>query len=427
MASKAQVELLKQDTRAWNRWRREDPEIDVDLREADLSNADLYKADLRGADLYNANLSGANLWEADLTEANLDLANLNSANLKKANLYMADISEANLSGAKLSFAKLMGATLSGANLSGAKLRRADLSKADLRMANLEEADLVRANLEEADLIMANLTEAILSGANLTNAKFAQAILHKTNLSGANLSGAFFHKAYLQGAKFFGAIVDNCTRISDCQFDKDTDFELVELGDMKIDSGTRQLLEYSTRKNKWDKWCDEHPLLMGWFVRRFWRASNYGLSTPAILKTFFSLAIVFAIVYYVWGAVDCYLLEIGDDPGIVKNLFVVDSDKHSVPWCEVPVRSLYFSVVTMTTLGFGDMYSKATADLQSDPYGAFRCGAGHLLLMIQVLLGYVLLGVLVTRFAVLFAAVGPAGKFVPYKPQKANEKSEDEQE
>ena len=32
------------------------------------------------------------------------------------------------------------------------------------------------------------------------------------------------------------------------------------------------------------------------------------------------------------------------------------------------------------------------------------------LMIQVLLGYVMLGALVTRFAVLFTAGGPAGEF-----------------
>ncbi len=32
------------------------------------------------------------------------------------------------------------------------------------------------------------------------------------------------------------------------------------------------------------------------------------------------------------------------------------------------------------------------------------------LMLQVILGYVLLGALVTRFAVLFTAGGPAGKF-----------------
>lgn len=53
-----------------------------------------------------------------------------------------------------------------------------------------------------------------------------------------------------------------------------------------------------------------------------------------------------------------------------------------------IRAFYFSVVTMTTLGFGDMYAEK---------GSM---AGHILLMLQVLLGYVFLGALVTRFGVL---------------------------
>ncbi|NOR67208.1 MAG: hypothetical protein GQ528_07620 [Woeseiaceae bacterium] len=56
------------------------------------------------------------------------------------------------------------------------------------------------------------------------------------------------------------------------------------------------------------------------------------------------------------------------------------------------------IVTMTTLGFGDMYGNAQSIW------------GHILLTIQVILGYVLLGALVARFAVLFTAGGPAGKF-----------------
>ena len=67
------------------------------------------------------------------------------------------------------------------------------------------------------------------------------------------------------------------------------------------------------------------------------------------------------------------------------------------------RSIYFSIVTMTTLGFGDMYA-------SDQYWGWRWWTGHLLLMLQVLLGYVLLGALVTRFTVLFTSGGPAGSF-----------------
>ncbi len=55
-----------------------------------------------------------------------------------------------------------------------------------------------------------------------------------------------------------------------------------------------------------------------------------------------------------------------------------------------------------TLGFSDMYANAQRVW------------GHILITVQALLGYVLLGALVTRFAVLFTAGGPAGKFTDEK-------------
>ena len=57
--------------------------------------------------------------------------------------------------------------------------------------------------------------------------------------------------------------------------------------------------------------------------------------------------------------------------------------------ELAVRSLYSSVVTMTTLGFGDMHANPASI------------AGHALLMVQVLLGYMMLGSLITRLAIFF--------------------------
>ncbi len=50
--------------------------------------------------------------------------------------------------------------------------------------------------------------------------------------------------------------------------------------------------------------------------------------------------------------------------------------------------------------------------------------GHALLTVQVLLGYVLLAALVTRFAILFQAGGPAGEFV--KDKRKKKKGQDEQ-
>jgi hypothetical protein len=94
-----------------------------------------------------------------------------------------------------------------------------------------------------------------------------------------------------------------------------------------------------------------------------------------------------MVYYALGRFD-----IGGQPGIVANLFVVDG--RPLPKGIVFVRAIYFSIETMTTLGFGDMYA--------NPHSV----AGYVILSIQVLMGYVLLGVLVTRFAVLFTGGGP---------------------
>jgi hypothetical protein len=112
--------------------------------------------------------------------------------------------------------------------------------------------------------------------------------------------------------------------------------------------------------------------------------------------------LFAVIYYFFGAIDFYVFGNKDFPGIVANLFADEGGP--ISWCLVPLRSIYFSVVTMTTLGFGDMYANS--------HNLWWGWLGHILLIVQVILGYVLLGALVTRFAVLFKAGGPAGKFTP---------------
>jgi hypothetical protein len=373
--SEAQYKMIlrcseKRDMTEWNEWRKENPDEEVLLEEADLKSA--Y---LKGVDLKKAYLKGADLKRVHLEDADVSGADLREAKFRDAYLTNADISGARLEGANFYHAYLEGVDLAGADLKGAKLLRVHLQHGSIEECNLEGVDLWRAHLE----------------------------------------GVFLSKSCLKGANLTEVIVDGATLIDNCIIDRKTDFSGVGLHNARIAPGTKQLLQYNVRRKHWEEWYGGDRFLQ-WPVRWFWWLSDYGSSTWQIIKAFLILAVGFAVVYYAWGAIDYYGLKVRTRPGIVSNLFVLQGTAEVVSRGQVPFRALYFSIVTMTTLGFGDMYANVATELDYR-YANIRCVCGHLLLVIQVTLGYVLLGALVTRFAVLFSAGGPAGKFAEEKEEK----------
>jgi hypothetical protein len=122
MANEEHLRMLEQGVEVWNRWREENPDIWVDLRQANLRGANLG-----GANLVGANLSGTNLSGADLVGANLSGADLSGAMLIKADISEAHLSGAILAGANLSLADLSGADLSNAIVAGTVFADIDLS------------------------------------------------------------------------------------------------------------------------------------------------------------------------------------------------------------------------------------------------------------------------------------------------------------
>ncbi|MBT8357134.1 MAG: pentapeptide repeat-containing protein [Deltaproteobacteria bacterium] len=147
MAEQSHLKLISEDSvQTWNKWREENPNIQADLSQADLSQTRLIAANLSRVNLIAADLSQADLSQANLIQTNLVVADLSQANLRMANLRVADLREANLKGANLSGADLRGANLSGADLEEADLRGADLMEADLSYTNLSGSDISRANI-----------------------------------------------------------------------------------------------------------------------------------------------------------------------------------------------------------------------------------------------------------------------------------------
>ncbi len=183
MANKKHLEILKKGVKAWNEWRKNNPEEKPDLSGAYLIGTNLNRVNLRGANLSGANLSEANLIEADLREANLKEAVLNGADISLA---------------YLNEAVLRGAYLREAELREAYLIRTDLGEADLKEAILWGADLIGATLRDADLRGAYLREADLNGADLFNAN-----LTDSNLQGAHMIGTNLESANLSGCKIYG--------------------------------------------------------------------------------------------------------------------------------------------------------------------------------------------------------------------------------
>ena len=281
--------------------------------------------------------------------------------------------------------------LQGANLSRANLRDANLGNAHLQGTFLFRADLENACLQGAFLVVAHLQGAFLFRANLQSANLIDADLIGARLWNANLQGAYLFSADLRRADFTAAIVDGKTIIWPKFIDKYTDFSGVGLDSARLLPGLKQTLQYNIRRKRWEEWYKKGNwpvrFLKRLVIQSFWRVSDYGRSTIRILLCFFLAAFAFAGIYYLCGLVK--------PPGIIENLFVVESGEVNVPTYIVPLRAIYFSIVTMTTLGFGDIYANP------------KSIAGHLCLIVQVILGYAFLAALVTRLAVLFTADGPA--------------------
>lgn len=172
MGSKSLIAVVKQGRSALAKWRQANPEVLLNLSEADLRGANLRGANLKRADLTGAVLREADLVGAQFTEADLTRADLRDAKLVKADFYAA---------------KLFRATIAGADASGAYFRRAEMTQCDLRGTDLTKADLIDATLNKAALNDAILIAAEMARTHLIDADFGGATFGWTLLESLDLS------------------------------------------------------------------------------------------------------------------------------------------------------------------------------------------------------------------------------------------------
>lgn len=322
------LKVLEQGKVAWNSWRASNQGITPQL-----AGADLTEINLTGMDLSGANLEGAELCDI----------NLASANLKMANLSGADLSGADLTGAALYKACLSQASLIGADLSGADLSAADLSGADLRGTQLQ-----RTNLSDSRLTSANLNESDLNGADLSRADITGASLLFATVASANLAGLTYGSFRSMRGRYHGIRgLESC--FGNAIFARDA------ADQDYLDNMEHQISE---TKSSW---------IRGW--RRIWFSAwsliDYGRSLlkPAVYALLLSL--LFGLIYLLDMRLGWEWMDYSSS-------------------AESPFTPFYYSIVTYTTLGFGDITP--------------RHWIGEVIIVCEVILGYTTLGLLLSILA-----------------------------
>lgn len=157
MANPEHVEIVRQGRDAIAAFRKEHPDVQLDLGDVDLKGIDLS-----GADLSRALLSNTILRAADLKGANMRGINVNETDMSHAELIVADLTDA----------RLVNVNLNGADLRAAKLVRASVWGTDLIVADLTDADLSSANFASTTFRTCSISDMLLEDATFEGCTFS---------------------------------------------------------------------------------------------------------------------------------------------------------------------------------------------------------------------------------------------------------------
>jgi uncharacterized protein YjbI with pentapeptide repeats len=271
------------------------------------------------------------VWHADATDKPLEEL---AATTGDGDLHAARLSECTLSsvpfpaGAGLVDADLSGATLYGADLSGANMFQADLTDATLAGAE------VGARLE-----LANLTRTDLFGADLRGAAFYGAVTTDTQLNERTTFGSH----YTGGDQSVGDDDSQAARWCLRRIEQLADDNALPAQSREAFLQRRNLRrrEASTEGN-WGEWT--LLTVVQWVM-------GYGESFARVLRTAAVVILISTLLYPVWGV---------ETTAGQRLTYPATSSAATAPLeyvaalADTLLTSLYFSVLTFTTLGFGDL-------------------------------------------------------------------------
>lgn len=371
-------EILLSGREKWNQWRRDNPGIEPDLSHLNFYNINLscskipsstkeFNESLKKSPNYNDKHTGHNIQEFtriygyDLSYVNFENTVITNSNLVGVNLKNSNLSSTKFENTDLSWTNFRSVIANKSNF-----LRCEINNSNLEMSIFENSSFHNCNMKQSIFTLSNLKITLFNKVNLSRSSFVSANLSHSTLEHAKLQKTTFINSNLSNSNLMGANIKNAD-LRGANLNS-TDVHLIKYNRKTLYRGIRVETTYGSPLFK--RFAQDQDFIEEFRSTKFRRPiyflwlifSDCGKSIS--LWAFWSilLAILFGLKYYSLGA----------------QAF----DIAHLDWNYA--STIYYSIVTFTTLGFGDIVP-------------ITIEAAYWV-MGEVIVGYVMLGGLISILA-----------------------------